>query len=160
MWLFHTVTLFWKVAFPFHARSFDVTRRTKYIHIACVIAGILIPLIPIIASVATSAVDFKSGPSTNISFLDGGLGFRVTRFPPILCTGSDRDVVFYSVVLPLDISLTIGCSLLIIMFWIIHKVSSLLSPLVPSLSYSGLTLSPTSPSSPSLVNDAVPLPTF
>ena len=119
--LFHTVALFWKIAFPFHARSFKASQKIKYIHIACAIAGFTLPLVPIIASVADSAVDYDPS-TTNISFLDSGLGFAQTRFPPILCTGSDGDVVFYSVVLPIDIALAFGCSLLIYIFWMIHKV--------------------------------------
>lgn len=118
-WLFHTASLFWKIQFPFHARA---SQRIKCIHISCFIVGILIPLIPIIASVAKSAAKFDSSSGMG-SFLDRGLGFTVTRFPPVLCTGSDKDVVFYSVVMPIDIVLSVGCSMLIIMFWTIHKVS-------------------------------------
>ena len=121
-WLFHTASLFWKIKFPFKSRAYQVSHKIKYIHIACIIAGILIPAVPIIASVVDSAVDYDS--STGRSFLSGGLGFSQTRYPPILCTGSDGDVVFYSLVMPIDIALAIGCTLLIYIFWIIHKVSS------------------------------------
>lgn len=121
-WLFHTASLFWKIQFPFHARSF---RRTKCIHISCFVAGILVPLVPIIASVANSAADFDSDSfaAANVSFLNHGLGYSLTRFPPILCTGSNSDVIFYSVVMPIELVLAVGCSLLIVMFWTIHKVS-------------------------------------
>lgn len=124
LWLCHTTTLFWKIRFPFHARSFEVARRTKYIHAACILAALIVPLVPIIASVVDNAVEMQSSTSSNISFLEGGLGYGLTRFPPILCTPTDADVTFYSVVLPIDISLMIGCTLLVIMFWIVHKVSS------------------------------------
>lgn len=128
-WLFHTTTLFWKIRFPFHSRSFEASHKIKYIHIGCVIAGVVLPLVPILTSMADFAVDLKSNPSRNVSFISGGLGYGQTRFPPILCTGSDRNAVYYSVVLPIDMILAVGCSLLVIIFWIVHKVSLTLLPL-------------------------------
>ncbi len=122
-WLIHTTALFWKISFPFHSRSFQMSHKIKYLHAASIIVGIVIPLVPVIASVADSAVDYN--PSTNVSFLNSGLGFAQTRFPPILCTGNDGDVVFYSVVLPIDMALAVGCTLLIYIFWIIHKCVSI-----------------------------------
>ena len=122
-WVMHTAALFWKIKFPFKSRSLEVSHKIKYIHGACIVAGIIIPFVPIIASVADSAVDYDS--STNRSFLSTGLGFGLTRFPPILCTGTDSATVFYSLVLPIDIALAIGCPLLIYIFWIIHKVCDL-----------------------------------
>ena len=121
-WLLHTTFLFWKIQFPFHSRSFEVTHRIKYIHIVCIIVGFLFPLVPIVTSMADFAVDLKSSNSSQ-SFVDGGMGFTITRFPPILCTGSDRDAVFYSVVFPINLALAIGCTLLICTLWTIHKVS-------------------------------------
>lgn len=143
-WLFHTTTLFWKIRFPFHARSFEASHKIKYIHIGCVIAGVVLPLVPILTSMADFAVDLESNPSRNVSsFISGGLGYGQTRFPPILCTGSDRNAVYYSVVLPIDMILAVGCSLLVIIFWIVHKVSLTLLPLpVPTLPFSSSSLIP------------------
>jgi len=102
------VSLFWKIRFPFHARSFTTAGRIKYIHIAMVIVGLVLPTLPVI-------VTFTAGnPSTR--------GFGQTRYPPILCTSLQRDPTFYSLVLPINIFLAIGIPLLIIIFWIIHKV--------------------------------------
>ena len=125
-WLFHTTALFWKIRFPFHARSFEMSHKVKYIHATSLILGLLLPLVPIITSIAKYGVDFKSNAlarSRNVTFLTGGLGFRAHRSPPILCTGTDKDAVFYSLVLPINIILAIGCTLLIIIFWTVHKVS-------------------------------------
>ena len=128
-WLFHTASLFWKVIFPFHSRSVEVSGRVKYIHITCVIAGILFPFVPIITSMSKLAVDVReraeNGTSSHQLFLSEGLGFFSSRFPAILCTGSDRDAVFYSLILPIDLILATGCTLLLIIFWSVHRVSLL-----------------------------------
>jgi len=105
-WFCHVVSLFWKI--PFHAKSFEATHCLKYIHIAMVIVGLVLPTLPVI-------VAFTAGnPSSS--------GFVLTSFPPILCTRLQRDPTFYSLVLPINILLAIGIPLLIIIFWIIHKV--------------------------------------
>ena len=97
---------FWKIKFPFHARSFEASHRTKYVHITMVAVGLVLPALPVI-------VTFTTGDPS---------GFGLTRFPPILCTGLQRDSTFYSLVLPVNILVAIGIPLLIIIFWIIHKV--------------------------------------
>ena len=106
--------------------------KVKYIHITCVIVGILIPLLPIITSMAKFAADIRkqnekfTSQIKNDLFLSGGLGFATSRFPPILCTGRDQDVIFYTVVLPIGIILASGCTILINIFWSVHKVSLLI----------------------------------
>lgn len=128
-WLFHTSTLFWKVVFPFHSRSFEVSGRIKYIHITCIVMGIVLPFIPIITSMSKFAADVQRRSDNTTSsthlFLEGGLGFGTIRVPAILCTGTDRDAVFYTQVLPIDLILAVGCTLLLIIIWSIHKVSKL-----------------------------------
>ena len=122
-WLFHITSLFWKVIFPFHAR---ILNKVKYIHITCVIIGILIPLLPVIASMANFAVNLQKqseNSTSKLQFISGGLGFRSNRFPPLLCTGTSRDATFYSLILPLDIILASGCTMLLIIFWSVHKLS-------------------------------------
>jgi len=109
-WFCHVVSLFWKIRFPFHARSFETAHRVKYIHIAMVIVGLVLPTLPVI-------VAFTAGnPSSR--------GFGLTRFPPILCTSLQSDPTFYSLVLPINVLLAIGVPLLIIIFWIIYKVQT------------------------------------
>ena len=107
-WFCHVVSLFWKIRFPFHARSFETAHRIKYIHITMVIVGLVLPTLPVI-------VTFTAGnPSSR--------GFGLTRFPPILCTSLQRDPTFYSLVLPINILIAIGVPLVIIIFRTIHKV--------------------------------------
>ena len=129
-WSFHTAVLFWKVLFPLHARSFEGAHKMKYIHITCVILGFLLPMTTIISSMADFAFKISEKDTgtvsilqNNITFLNGGLGFGVTRFPPILCTATGKDAVFYSLAFPMEIILGVGCTLLVVMIWSINKVS-------------------------------------
>ena len=125
-WLIHTTALFWKIQFPFHARSFQMSHRIKYIYAACIIAGIIIPVLPIVASMADFAVAVSSNTglqSRNITFLSGGLGYGQIRFPPILCSGNNNNVVYYTSIFPINIMVIIGLTELILLFWTIHKVS-------------------------------------
>ena len=105
-WFCHEVSLFWTIRFPMHARTFETSRRVKYVHITMVVVGLVLPTLPVI-------VTFTTGDPS---------GFGMTRFPPILCTGLQKDSTFYSLVLPINILMIIGIPLLIIIFWTIHKV--------------------------------------
>ena len=125
-WMFHTTALLWNIQFPFHARSFKTAHRVKYIHIGCVVAGLIIPLVPIITSMVTFAVELESDEirkSRNITFASGGMGYGLIRFPPILCTGRNKNAVFYALVLPINLILMYGITVLIFLFYSIHKVS-------------------------------------
>ena len=89
--------------FPIQSKVYETARRTKYIQIVMVVLGLLLPLIPAITGEVIG-------------------GYTITRFPPILCTGSDADATFYSLLLPIIIIIGTGTSLLVIMFWKIHMV--------------------------------------
>ena len=102
-WFFHVSALFWKIRFPFHAKATESAHRTKYIHITMVLLALVLPLVPVIAAFATT-------------------GFVLSRFPAILCLGSNANAAFYSLVLPLILLLKFGITLLIVVFWTIHKV--------------------------------------
>ena len=106
-WFFHVFLMFWKIRFPFHARSFETDGYFKRIHITCVILGLLIPLIPVITVL-------------------GSEGFTITIFPPLLCNSKTADPVFYALVLPIIVLLQVGVSLLVVIFWIVHKVCAIL----------------------------------
>ena len=105
-WFCHEVSIFWQIKFPFHARSFATARHIKYVHITMLTVGLILPALPVI-------VTFTTGDPS---------GFGLTRFPPIMCTGLQRDSTFYSLVLPIDVLYAIGIPLLIILFWTVHKV--------------------------------------
>ena len=124
--MFHTTALLWKIQFPFHARSFETAHRVKYIHIGCVVAGFILPLVPVITSMVTFAVELESDEirkSRNITFVSGGMGYGLNRFPPILCPGTNKNAVFYALALPINLMLMYGITVLIFLFYVIHKVS-------------------------------------
>lgn len=118
-WLVHVTAILWKIQFPFHAHQHKSTHCIRWIHVICVVLGLLIPLIPVIVTVVDSIMD-SNNSSSSTQF--GTLGFGVTRFPPVLCTGVDRSATYYSLVLPLNLILLTGITELAIIFWIIHKV--------------------------------------
>ena len=127
-WIFHTATLFWKVIFPLHALSFETSGKNKYIHITCIIFGILLPLVPIITTVANTAADILENNENSTSHLRNGLlisngyGFGPYGFPPILCSATNAKAFFYSIIIMIDFILGCGCTMLIIIFWSVHKV--------------------------------------
>ena len=135
-WLFHTATVFWQIRFPFHAQKVKTERKIKYIHITLVLVGLLLPLLPIITSMADFAVDLKSDEflkSHNVTFVSGGMGYGFPGSPPIICIGTDSDSAFYSLVLPLIILLATGITILILLFWFVRKVSKMHSGSILSL---------------------------
>ena len=123
-WMFHTTALLWKIRFPLHARSFETAHRVKYIHIGCVVAGLILPLVPVITSMVTFAVELESDEirkSRNITFVSGGMGYGLIQFPPICDTS--KNAVFYALALPIYLIVMYGITVLIFLFYSIHKVS-------------------------------------
>ena len=102
-WLCHITAMFWALKFPFQAHKFDVTGKTKYLHLTVVVLGLTLPWIPVIVAFATG-------------------GFAIGRFPPVTCFGKNRDGSFYGLVVPLAIADATGLTLLLLIFWIIFKV--------------------------------------
>ena len=120
LWLLNIFALYWKIQFPFHARYYDTTKRTKYIHITCLILAFVVP---IFAPVTISA----SG------------GFTMTRFPPIVCLGRDADANFYTIVFPTTILYAVGLTVMLLIFWRIRRVRSLYIEFMYLRDYNGIT---------------------
>ena len=112
--------LFLKLLYPFNGISRGKSSKIKYLHITFVLIGIMLPLVPIITSIVVYAVDQHDNP-TNI--WSGGLGFGIVRFPPILCYARDKGALFYSFSLPIVIIVAVGCTMLLIIVWSLHRVS-------------------------------------
>jgi len=91
-WLLHTALLFWKVIFPFHSRAYEMSGKMKKVHIAIIMVGMLLPLTPIITSMAKFAVDVQKRATNETSatelFLSGGLGYLycVQALTKMLCS--------------------------------------------------------------------------
>lgn len=105
-----------------------MAHKVKYVHIAAVAMGILVPFIPIIATMSQHAHE-----RSPLEAATGGLGFSITRFPPILCTGIHGDTTFYSLILPILVILMIGMTFLLAIFWMIHRVSRSVREILSSL---------------------------
>ena len=103
-WFLHVAALFWGIRFPLQAKALATSNCQKYFHLVMVLLGLTLPIIPVIATLASG-------------------GFGLTRFPVILCTGKKGAATFYSLVLPIGILMQIGVSLLILIFWTIYKVT-------------------------------------
>ena len=100
-WFCHVVSLFWGIRFPFHFRSFKTAHRLKYVHIPMVIAGLVLPALPV-TLISTAEVQDSSLPSSNSS--------------------QSASLIFYSLILPSNLVFAAGIPLLIIIIWLIHKV--------------------------------------
>ena len=66
-------------------------------------------------------------PGVLLALLVPDWGYVVTEFPPFICIPQNLKFVYCSVTLPLNILLAIGVSLLVLMFWKVHKVIIILS---------------------------------
>ncbi len=116
-WVLHVSSMFLTIVFPYRTRALRISKKLTYIHVACVLVGLFLPVIPVIAAMSHHAVEAKSG-----AMLAGRLGFGIVAFPPYLCSGIDGDVTFYSLILPNNILTQIGVTMLILTIWYVHKV--------------------------------------
>ena len=118
-WVLHAIALFSSIVFPFHFRALKKsTIRLHTVHAGCVLGGLLIPLIPVITALADSAVDRNNANNT----VTGTLGFGMVSFPPVLCSGVDENVTFYSLILPNILLVQVGVSILVLSVFFIYKV--------------------------------------
>ncbi len=116
-WVLHVSSMFLTIVFPYRTRALRISKKLTYIHVACVLVGLFLPVVPVIAVMSHNAVEAKSG-----AMLAGRLGFGLVTFPPFLCSSIDGDVTFYSLVLPNIILVQIGVTMLILTIWNVHKV--------------------------------------
>lgn len=115
-WVFHISILFWKICFPI--RSIRYTHLMPRVHLVCVVLGLAIPLLPVLTTIIHSqAVDYSAREG-----LPSGLGFGLATFPPILCYTLNKDVVFFSFILPVTLLMVTGITVLLLTIWAVHKV--------------------------------------
>ena len=104
VWLLgHVIILFWGITFPFHYRSFDLSGRLKYIHIATIVVALLLPSIPV-------GIAFGTG------------GYTYDGIPPISCLPRNAAVGFYATFLPSTVLVSIGATFLTLILWKLVKV--------------------------------------
>ena len=104
-WLFHTTSIFWKVWFPVHARQFEISGYTKYIHIATIVIALTFSTIPVGAAFGTG-------------------GYVINTLIPGLrnCVARNSDAYFYSFILPICIIIAIGITLILLTLWKILRM--------------------------------------
>ena len=117
-WLMHMTALCWKVFLPVQARSLQSSRRLKLVHILCVLVGLLVPLIPVLAPIISNAVMEARLDQP----IPGSHGFGFALFPPILCSGIHEDVTFYTLILPNVLIILVGTVTMVLTIRKIHKV--------------------------------------
>ena len=117
-WVMHVLALFWRVHFPVYARSLQSSLRLSVVHVVCILIGVLVPVIPVVAIIADNAVQEKRSEQP----IPGTLGFGLAIFPPILCTGLDEKVTFYTLILPNVLLIICGTVAMVLTIWRIHRV--------------------------------------
>ena len=114
-WLFHSITIFWKVWYPVQSRQYERNGCTKYFHAVIILIALLFPIIPI-------GVAFGTG------------GYIVTAFPPINnCFARNPAASFYPFILPKCIIFPIGITLTILTVWKLSTTDILHSKQVQTL---------------------------
>ena len=106
-WFFYVFHLFLGLAFPFwSARLFsEETRKLKI----CVL------------EIFGAFIFSGTFPTIVLSMSD----FRLARFPPVIVIPS-KDLILYTLLLPIAILLIVGVNLTFLSFWIIHKVKRMI----------------------------------
>ena len=101
MW--NSLLLLWGIAFPFSYRRVNSSSKMQRIHIGIVASALIAPLL-----------------STLVYFKDGFMG---GEYPVPFCVGRNTDITFYFATLPQSIMLGASTIMLILVFWLIFKVS-------------------------------------
>ena len=105
-WLLHLIHLFMKIHSPIWYRNLDRKQTKLILHVTEAIGAIILCILPSMVYVSVSEYTFG-------------------RFPPLFCIPSQA-VTFYTICLPMCVLLGSGVILMVIMFWMLHKVNSLL----------------------------------
>ena len=98
LWLSHTSVFFWGIFWPLHQHTFKKRGRMRYVHIIIVIVSVLLSLTAVIP------LQFSEGYGINIQTY-----YR--------CDVRGVKDSFYAILLPIDIILIIGLSMLTAIIW-------------------------------------------
>ena len=102
-WLCHLCHMFHSLLFPFKAQKLMASTHFKRsAHLIEVLIVLICGFTPSIMIVNTS-------------------GYRYSGFPPA-CYVDNPEVQFYTLILPVALGSTVGCCILLLSLWILHKV--------------------------------------
>ena len=62
-------------------------------------------------------------PAIIVALVEEDYKYTLGGFPPFICVSKSSDLWFYSANLVIDVLLAVASSLLIIVFWKVHKVT-------------------------------------
>ena len=116
-WLCHAVAIYWKIRFPLRARLFTLNKKDKYVHLCCLIAGLVLPLVTIIVPIADTAIHFESN-STSLASSGFGFGQSITG-----CFGWTK-AARYSLSVCTSFTFSLAITLFILICFSIHKVAT------------------------------------
>ena len=109
-----------RVYFPIKARSLNSTKRLRVLHVTCVLVALLLPLIPAVTLIIGNAITENQSDQP----VPGTLGYGTVVFPPVICSGLDANIAFYTLILPSLFFLLVGTICLVLVIWKINKVSN------------------------------------
>ena len=118
-WIINVLILLWRVFFPIRARALNSTKRLGVLHVTCVLVVLLLPLIPTVTPIIGNAITESQSDQP----VPGTLGYGFTMFPPVICSGLDANIAFYTLILPTLLFILVGTISLILVIWKINKVS-------------------------------------
>ena len=124
-WLFHVLSIFYAVMFPFTARRWK--QKEKYIHLVLLIVGKKHVYFSFESQNAMIFLSCLSGllvplPGVIVALTGDSQLYAIGNFPPLFCVPSNEVLVFYSFMFIFNLSLMVGIPILIVLFWILHKV--------------------------------------
>lgn len=91
--------------FPIRAKLSE--HRHKYLYALVLLLGFLLPAVPIVAAFTVAG------------------GYQVSRFPPLFCVARDPPLIYYSLVMPMNVLIAIGVTMLTLIFWVVRRVSNI-----------------------------------
>ena len=103
--VFHALGLGWSILFPFHYRRFKATTKIKFIHVATIVLGLVVPTIPALLPLIH--------------------GYTITSGPFGFCVARDIVTTYFTLALPKSILMAITTSVFVILFWRLLKVIKL-----------------------------------
>lgn len=98
LWLSQSATFFWGVMWPWHYRVTKASGRIKYVHITVIAISFILPIISIVSIQ-----------------LSGGFGLFIPF--PLLCSVNKPEDLFYRYIIPINLCIIIGTTLLVVTGW-------------------------------------------
>ena len=105
-WFVHVAVTFWGILFPFHYQTYKTSGKIRHVHRIAIAVGLLLPLIPVIAAFGTG-------------------GYAINTPPTLTCVPSDRDAIFYGIILLPAVMGLAGLTFQILIFWKLFKVHNI-----------------------------------